>query len=582
MTFSFPDHLSLLAAFLDRRRQITDDIEGRLLNVQGKATSQSRDRTYVERVISSCFFDTPGLPHTLSGLRGQLLSAHLLDGFEPVRLEHRSDQLDAVALVLRAYDHWDRHRWPGRNGRLALAQALYAVFILQQLELLSLRVWDDGNASAGDRLREVQSLLDKLNGTTGSAVFVRDARWLIQTAQGLLTRHLQPYFRIAELISSSFTESDRLEIHKAGLRLGGGHLRSQLRYRAGETGRTADDPEVLAITRNSSSMDAALLVSDLVPLLEAYKEACVGSVPGQRLDLADAIIQGVSADPGLFLTRLDILGPCTMIEEVFVERAGSTPRYTPAGHTYLARLTRYRQLISDLAQPLREDALTIATRVSVYSPFGMAYGFCADLLSNMVLDALLSHASFDLSLEDFFVSEGQIESKALRSSAWAKLSTPGGEREHVDHSVEWAGEVLQRTVDALQARAARRDASNASVHRGGRLFVIPDCVSRESVPGGLLPDGTVSAQEHCVTSDLQRALASGATAFPKSQILLDRKEGRFLASAEVDGKWFGVSKVLLTTCICQGKDAVIADVPEPVIEVLQLTCPELVLVLPGC
>ncbi len=549
--------------------------------MQGKATSQSRDRTHVERIISSCFFDTPGLPNTLSPLGGQLASAHLLDGFDPVRLERRSDQLDPVVLVFRAYDHWDRHRWPGRNGRLALAQALYCVFILQQLELLSLRVWDDGNAAAGDRLREVQSLLDKLNGTTGSTVFLRDARWLIQTAQGPLTRHLQPYFRTAELISSSFTEPDRLEIHKAGLRLAGGHLRSQLRYRAGETGRTSDDPEVLAITRNSNSMDAALLVGDLVPLLEAYKDARAGSVCVQRLELADAIIQGVSADPALFLTRLDILGPCTMIEEVFIERSGSTSRYSAAGDTYMARLTRYRQLISELAQPLREDALTIAERLSVYSPFGMAYGFCADLLSNMVLDALLSHPSFGLSLEDFFTSEGQTESKALRSSAWAKLQTPGGGREHFDHSLAWAREVLQRTVDALQARAGHPDALNASGHRGARLFVIPDSVSRESVPAELLPDGIVSAQEHCVTSDLQRALASGATAFPKSQILLDRKEGRFLASAEADGKWFGVSKVLLTACICQGKDAVISDVPDQVIELLRLTCPELLSVVPG-
>jgi hypothetical protein len=84
-----------------------------------------------------------------------------------------------------------------------------------------------------------------------------------------------------------------------------------------------------------------------------------------------------------------------------------------------------------------------------------------------------------------------------------------------------------------------------------------------------------------VTSDLPRALASGATAFPKSQIVLDRKEGRFLASAEVDGKWFGVSKVLLTACLCQGRNALVTDVPDPVIEVLRLTCPELLVVVSG-
>ena len=76
-------------------------------------------------------------------------------------------------------------------------------------------------------------------------------------------------------------------------------------------------------------------------------------------------------------------------------------------------------------------------------------------------------------------------------------------------------------------------------------------------------------------SDLKRALATGSTAFPRSQILSDRKEGRFLASVESGGKWFAVSKVLLTACVCQGQDAVITDVPASVVEVLRLTCQEL-------
>jgi len=56
---------------------------------------------------------------------------------------------------------------------------------------------------------------------------------------------------------------------------------------------------------------------------------------------------------------------------------------------------------------------------------------------------------------------------------------------------------------------------------------------------------------------------------------LARKEGRFLGSAEVSDKWFGVSKTLLTACICQDQDAVVTDVPGAVVEVLRLTCPEL-------
>jgi hypothetical protein len=79
-----------------------------------------------------------------------------------------------------------------------------------------------------------------------------------------------------------------------------------------------------------------------------------------------------------------------------------------------------------------------------------------------------------------------------------------------------------------------------------------------------------------VTSDLTRAFSTAATGFPRSQILRDRNEARFLASAEADGTWFAVSKVVLTACLSQGKNALITHVPEPVVEVLRLTCPGLV------
>ena len=88
----------------------------------------------------------------------------------------------------------------------------------------------------------------------------------------------------------------------------------------------------------------------------------------------------------------------------------------------------------------------------------------------------------------------------------------------------------------------------------------------------------VPAQEHCVTSDVTRAFGTGAIAFPRSQILIDRNEGRFLASAEIDGKWFAVSKTVLTAVLGQGKDALVTDVPGPVIDILTVTCGELLVV----
>ena len=318
-------------------------------------------------------------------MKGQLAAARLADGFEPAALEEAADAFDPVGLIARAYQRWDRQRWPGRHGRLAYARMLYAVFILRQLEALTLRIWDHDVAGAGERLDAIQQLLNRLNEVSTPNILMRDARWLVHTAQGPLTRHLAPYFAVADRIAERFGGPSGLEIHKAGAKLTGGHLRSQLRHRSAEMSRPIDDPGVLAIARNSNSMDVALLVRDLVVLLDAYEAACHAGHAGQRLDLADAILQGVSADPELLLTRLDLLAPCTMIEGLFIARNGEAPSCSPMGASHLALLGRYRELLGRAAPALREDAAALEPSRRPYSPLAMVYGFCADILSNMAL-----------------------------------------------------------------------------------------------------------------------------------------------------------------------------------------------------
>ena len=406
---------------------------------------------------------------------------------------------------------------------------------------------------------------------------MRTAPWLLHTAQGPLTRLLKPYFIIAEHIARSFEDDERLEIHRAGALLAGGHLRSQLRYRARESQRAIDDPEILSVTRNSNSMDVALLVRDLVALLEAYNQACVTGARDRRQTLSDAILQGLSADPELLLTRLDLLGPATMIEEVFVERKGDGRiGYTEFGNRHLEVLSRYRELISALAGPLNEDAQHLDPARRVYSPFAIVYGFCADILSNIAIARLTSPETIPLTLEDMFSGAGALEDKLATARQWEKLPRHHSGRPRFEYSTEWAAEIFSRLVTALGQRAMRGDSPNGSGLHSARVFVVQEGHSERS--GSDITDDArmISAQEHCITSDLKRALDSGATAFPRSQILSDRKEGRFLGSVECEGKWFAVSKVLLTTCLAQGKDALIADVPAPLIDVLRLTCPGVV------
>jgi hypothetical protein len=324
-------------------------------------------------------------------------------------------------------------------------------------------------------------------------------------------------------------------------------------------------------------MDGALLVRDLVPLLEAYGTACAGPAIEDRLNMAGAILQAVSADPELFLTRLDLLAPCTMIEHLFVQCGHDGRfRYTALGDGHRHVLARYEALIGRHADSLLEDAVGLDPRHRVYSPLGIVSGFCADLLSNMALDTLLSRPSFGLGLEDMFAGRGRLENKRARADAWKTLHEPAGAGNPVDYSAGWAIQMFDDTTSALRARAQHKDRANASAVPGARLFVVGEGGASEPPSGRSVPDGIGLAQEHCLTSDLQRALATGATAFPKGQILNDRNEGRFLASAETAGKWFGLSKVVLTVCTAQGQDALVTGVPRPVIDILRLTSPGLV------
>ena len=540
MTFApFVTFVTLFDFFLTRRRDSVERIEQQLLNVQGKETSRRRDRAYFENLLDSCFFGLPGLPAGSARFKGQLAASHRADGFEPIPLDRFAHELDPLELILRAYHHWEHHRWPGRSGRLTYAQTIYSVFMLRQLEGLSLRIWDDGPDPTPDRLGEIQRLLDRLNAPPSPDVFIRDARWLILTAQGPLTRSLAPYFKVAAQIGESFTGAAGLEIHKAGAKLTGGHLRSQLRYRTWETGQPVDHPDVLSVTRNSNSMDVALLVGDLELLLKAYAAA---SDTDERLELADAILQGLSSDPELLVTRLDLLGPLTWIEDL--------PVVTTDRHAQL--IDRYSQLIGRLAPKLREDAAIFDPSRNVYSPLGIVYGFVADALSNMAHSRLLGDSS-DLTLEDIFISRGRLDDKLALANRWTKLPTKPGEREHFEHSLDWAGVMFQQLTNALDARARHPDNPNASAIRSARLILLPESTSNDPA--------SAPAQEFLVTSDVAHASTTAATLLPRSQILSDRQEGRFLASCELNSHWFGISKVMLTVHTSHGRDAVIAHVP---------------------
>lgn len=566
----FPDALALVDHLLDRQAVIEDAIDRRMLTARLADADRFRARAYVSHVFQTCVYAT--VPAELRGAIGALAAAHRAAGLEAVARDRFAHELDPVELAARARLIWARTRWPGASGRAAYARAVFAALVLKELEYLSLRLWDGPDPSA--RLAEVGERLDRLNAALEPDVIVRDARWLIQTAQGALTPDVRPYFVIADEIRRTWPAPARLEMHRAGALLAGGHLRSQLRYRMAEFQTPMDAPLTLAVTRNSNSMDTALLVGDLVPLLEAHRRATAAGERESRLGLADAILQGLSADPDLLLLRLDLLAPFTTLEDLFVESAPPV-RSSAMGRTYADLREEYIAAVHERAPDLVEDLATLAPVDLAYSPFGIAYGFCADLIAALLQCRLVAHAPDGVTLEDLFESRSRLEAKQTRTRLLTGLPRLDGERPPFDHAASWTVAVVGRLRRALELRAASQ-LPNASGARSARLFVRAGVVGATARPPVQedLPGDAVSGAEYLFSTDPRDP--SGATFSPLDELLANRAEGRFLASVAADDHWVALSKNVLSLEIAQGNDVVIEGVPRALGDVLSVTCPSLV------
>jgi hypothetical protein len=438
-----------------------------------------------------------------------------------------------------------------------------------------MRLWDAD--APRERLAQIQALLDELWRTTPKEqpVFVRDARWLFPLAQSPTTDELHGYFEVAERIAETLAHEDRLEIFKASVRMAGGHLRSQLRHVSMQNAVSLDDHSLISSTRKSNALDLATLLEGLVPLLEAYGRAAISGDSETRLELADAICQGVSPDPELFLNRVDLLGPYSMIEHLFIatDRDGRAA-YTPMGQRHLRLLQAYAALIGRVSKPLHQDCARFRPADHPYSPYGVLYGFSSRLLEHMALKATQPNAVPAFNLEDVF--SGGDADKLAWVSGWRKL--PHVPREVVklfEYPQKFAEEVFDRIERALRKRVAGGDANAAA--RNGRLFVTTEDTAEPPSNGSSIPDLPV---QFVLSSDRQVVAANKAIACDEAQLLRSRLEGELIVSYESAGGWIGVSKDVLTDVVGAGRDAKIVGLPSAAAQIVKLMSPELVTLSP--
>ncbi len=567
----FQAHVELLQFFLGQRDEIVEHIQG-VLNAQHKPTHYLQDREALAQLFEDGFFT--GVTTDQSRLRGQLEETHWANGFKPRPMQNMyNDLVEPAELMRRAFHLWAQTQWPSRRDRVRYAHTLFNVYLIRQLVLLSMRVWDAGAEQAGDRLAHIQGLLDEVwKGTpSDQPVLVRDARWLIPLALSAATEELAPYFDVAENIAAAFSNEDRAGILEAVVRLAGGHLRSYVYYYITQKRVPLNERRLVLITRKSNALDFSLLIHGLVPLLEAYEHALDSGNDEKRLALADAICQGISPDPELFINAVDLLGAYSMVEHLFTTTdAEGRVIYTPLGQHHVALLEDYAARIARVAKRLHEDCLQFRPVDGSYSPYGVIYGFSSNLLEHMVLKAVQRHSETRFGLEDVF-REGD-SSKLDWVNGWRKLP-------HVDRRVaklyaypqSFAEATFGRVERALRRRADDDAASNAT--RIGRLFIAPEDDSAADGETQSIADLPLT---YIGSSDGAVVAARKAQFCEQAEISSGRLEGYFLVSYETPGGWVAISKDLLTEVLGAGRDAKITGLPSAAAERLRLMCRNLI------
>jgi hypothetical protein len=571
----FQAHLELLQSFLTHREEIVERIQG-VLNAQRKPIQYLQDRPVLSRHFEDCFFALPTVTSDQSRLRGRLQEAHWASGFRPRQVPGlHNDLVDPAEMMMRGFHCWQQTRWPGRNGRVRYAHTLFNVYVIRCLELLSMRLWDAGSGSAGDRLEQIQTVLDKLwrSTPTDQPVLVRDARWLIPLAQSPTTDELAAYFEVAEQVAQTLTDEDRLEIHKAHVRMIGGHLCSQIRHYCMTDGVSLDESSVIRRTRTSNALDFALLIQGLVPLLDAYEHARDDGNSPRRFELAGAICQGISPDPELFLSRVDLLGAYSMIEHLFIATdSDGQAVYTPMGRRHVRLLREYAALISRMLEPLCDDYPGCRPVDGAYSPYGAIYGTPTNLVEDMALKALQRDAMTNFSLEDVFADGDTNAEKLAWVSGWRKLP-------HVDREVQklyeypqqFAEDIFDRIEQELQKRISGGEAND--VARTGHLLVVPKDDLEADSETSLITDLPIG---YIQSSDMQIVAAKKAESYDQPDLLHDRQEGYFILSYETSGGWVAIKKDILTEVLGAGRDLKIGGLPLIAADVLRLMCPNLV------
>jgi hypothetical protein len=307
------------------------------------------------------------------------------DGFHVLHdWDGKAEKVNPDTIAVDVLNYLALQRGGEPPDRVALA-ILLDYYFLNLLALLSLRIWDEGDADANiDRLED---LLRALQGADGSGqLFAADAETLLLIATAHYEPHEWGYDRLLERVRTLNTA------HKT--RIAVGHASAMgCHLRFGFEATYARDTVVM---RNDNVADYPWLCFALSMVMQEYARMHDEGVNGlERVRVVEALLNGLSADARAFVSDF----PPTSLSACEVERLG-----------FREHFRKYKSALITELEPHRPTE-------RAYSPLSFFFNFSHNVLKGTVVDALLQGRPWALSLNDLLTGVPREASEAKEALA---------------------------------------------------------------------------------------------------------------------------------------------------------------------
>jgi hypothetical protein len=275
----------------------------------------------------------------------------------------------------------------GEPSNPAVLSILLDYYFMYVLALLSLRVWDDGDAD--ENLDRLEVLLQSLQSEHGSGQrFAADAETLILIATSHYELKEDGYHLLLERTRTlSPAHQARIAIGHAPC------LSSHLRF-----GFEATYGRDTVNMRNDNIADYPWLCFSLATLMREYVRMREQGIDGEeRAIVVEALLNGLTPDARAFV--------------------GGAPGFLSKWEPELAEFRRrFMQFLPDLLAEFER----FRPMPDTYSPMSFFFNFSHNVLKGTVIDALLAGAPWHLTINDLTTSIDRGASRAKEKEALAR------------------------------------------------------------------------------------------------------------------------------------------------------------------